>query len=174
MNLLVFFAVPGPHYIAVDSSPSQAGENFTASCLINVTAGLDLTPDVINFQWLDSNGMPLFSTPDGRLRINPVRQINEEQFVRDVVISPLLLTDTGNYTCEAAIQGPFITSESIDLDITLVVFGMYASADTYIEILIMVYACLCSWTTILNRVLNLSAVSFGTTESRVRDIQWRS
>ena len=163
--LSCYFTVPGPHVISVDSSPSQAGENFTASCLINVTAGL--TVDVINIQWLDSNGMPISNTPDGRIRVDPVRQINEEQFVRDVVISPLLLDDAGNYTCEAAIQGPFITSESIDLDVTLVVFGMYASADTYIEILIMVYACLCSWTTILNRVLNLSAVSFGTTESRV-------
>ena len=107
-----------PSFITVDASVPIAGTAFTASCLVNVSSGL--TRDVVNIQWLDENGIPYVAN-DSRITIGNVRQINETWFARDVVIDPLLRNDTSNYACEAAIQGPYITSESISIPVELVV-----------------------------------------------------
>ena len=93
------------------------GNQFAASCYATVIAGLPTNS--VQIRYLNPFGE--ISNFSSRVVVTPVIQLNETTFVRTVSLNPILTTDTGNYSCVAAVQGAYHTSGVASLNTSLVV-----------------------------------------------------
>ena len=82
---------------------------YTATCVASFVAAVPL--DMVTIEWMTVDGAVLTDVND-RVQVSYIHQINDSTFVRDVMVNPLRLEDSGTYVCEAAVMGEFITSQA--------------------------------------------------------------
>ena len=81
--------------IANSSNTQHAGENYTLTCTVSGGG-----PDVPTYQWLKNNSYLTNETAE-TLSLTPLTQGNSSE-----------------YACEATKSQRFVTSESVDVDVT--------------------------------------------------------
>ena len=92
-----------------------SGNDFVISCTATFYPGVPLENVTIEL-------LLYYEELSGdRVEVNPIVQINETTFVREVRVSPLLVTDSANYTCLAYASGDFLFSDQTIADLELVV-----------------------------------------------------
>ena len=93
-----------------------SGNMFTALCYATFDYALPL--DAVRIEWLDQNFMEAVAFPP-RIVIGEVQTINETTFTRNVYLDPVLVLDSGIYTCRAYAGGEFVMSDVTEVSVLL-------------------------------------------------------
>ena len=110
-----FLFFPVPVSVTIRCIPSTgvlyAGINLTLICTIQLNTAVD-TNVVVNTSWTGPNAMFAFNS---RISITDMSE-SVTPYTTTVLFSPLNITDSGNYTCQAyvrpSISSPFIVMNS--------------------------------------------------------------
>ena len=89
---------------------------------------------MVTIEWMTVDGAVLTDVND-RVQVSYIHQINDSTFVRDVMVNPLRLEDSGTYICEAAVMGEFITSQAASKIASIIVNGKLTSIYTSVVLM---------------------------------------
>ena len=84
--------------ITPSDEPPVSGLNWTLTCTVTVVEGI--SPSLVMVEW--SGGNSLSDSP----RVTMSNQTNNGlQYTRMITFSPLLIDDSGEYTCSVSVTG---------------------------------------------------------------------
>ena len=76
------------------------GTNYTLTCTVSVIDGLSLP---VTIEWSHSNGSSFTNDVQDRIFVERVN-VSERVTTLSLMLSPVLTTDGGNYTCGASVN----------------------------------------------------------------------